>query len=52
MVNGITTYPFENTTPFALGIKVKKIQGSFGKDLSKLKDEEVFEHIPPYSHYI
>ena len=45
------TYPFENTTPFALGTKkLKKYKGSFGKDLSKLKDEEVFEHIP-LTHY-
>lgn len=46
------TYPFEDTTPFAIGVKkLKKYKGIFGKDLSKLKDEEVYDYIPPYSHY-
>lgn len=46
------TYPYEETTPYALGSKkLKKYKGSFGADLSKLKDNEVFGFIPPYSHY-
>lgn len=46
------TYPFEETTPFALGTKkLKKYKGSFGIDLSTIKEEKIFENIPPYSHY-
>ena len=45
-------YPFEETTPFALGQKkLKKYKGSFGIKLSEVEEDKVFENLPPYSHY-
>ncbi|MDA9678947.1 DNA (cytosine-5-)-methyltransferase [bacterium] len=46
------TYPFEETTPFAIGIKkLKSYKGSFGKNLSKVNDDEVLNYMPPYALY-
>lgn len=46
------TYPFEDTTPFALGSnKISKYKGSRGIDLSKIKPELRLENIPPYAQY-
>lgn len=46
------TYPYEETTPFALGAKkLKNFKGSFGKDLTRIDEKNVMNYIPPYSHY-
>ena len=46
------TYPFEETTPFALGSqKLKKYKGSRGIDLSKVNSNKIMSHIPPYAQY-
>lgn len=44
------TYPFEDTTPHALGVKeLKKYRGSHGKKLSDLSDEEVMNALPSHA---
>jgi len=46
------TYPYEDTTPFALGKKkLKKFKGSFGIKLSEIQEDKIFDNLPPYSHY-
>ncbi len=46
------TYPYEETTPFAIGQKkLKKYKGSFGVNLSEVEDDKIFKNIPPYAHY-
>ena len=44
------TYPFEDTTPYAVGVKkLKKYLGSHGKDLSKLSDSQVMAALPSHA---
>lgn len=45
-------YPFEDTTPFALGGKgLKPFKGSRGKKLSEIEASERINFIPPYAQY-
>ena len=44
------TYPFENTTPYGVGIrKLKNYRGKFGKELNKLNKNEILHNIPSYA---
>ena len=44
------TYPFENTTPYAVGTReLKNYRGKFGKELKKLNKNEIFHNIPSYA---
>lgn len=44
------TYPYEDTTPFAIGVeKLKKYRGSHGKKLSDLPDSEVMKALPSHA---
>lgn len=44
------TYPFEETTPYAMSVKeLKKYRGSHGQKLSKLLDKEVMAALPSYA---
>ncbi len=44
------TYPFEETTPYAIGIKkLKQYRGSHGKKLSKLSNKEIMQSLPSYA---
>lgn len=44
------TYPFEETTPYALGVeKLKKYKGSHGRSLKSLSGNELMEALPSYA---
>lgn len=44
------TYPFEETTPYALGVdKLREFLGSHGQSLKNLTDEEVWQKLPSYA---
>lgn len=44
------TYPFEDTTPFALGIhKLRDYKGSHGQSLADLPDEKIMLALPSHS---
>ena len=45
-------YPFEETTPFSIGSKgLTKYKGSRGINLSKVNQNKIMDHIPPYAQY-
>ena len=44
------TYPFEETTPHALGVdKLREYQGNYGTPLKGLDDDEVWQNLPAYA---
>jgi DNA (cytosine-5)-methyltransferase 1 len=44
------TYPFEKTTPHAVGVsKLRKCNGKFGINLKKLTKDQIFSNIPSYA---
>lgn len=44
------TYPFEDETPYALGVgKLREYQGNYGTPLKDLDDEEVWQNLPAYA---
>jgi DNA (cytosine-5)-methyltransferase 1 len=44
------TYPFEETTPYALGIeKLRGFRGNHGKPLFNLSEEQLMESLPSYA---
>lgn len=44
------TYPYEETTPYAVGLEqLKKYQGSHGRKLSTLSDKEIMSGLPSYA---
>jgi len=44
------TYPYEDTTPYAVGVKkLKKYRGNHGKNLSKLSDDQVMGALPSHA---
>jgi len=45
------TYPYEETTPFALGIeKLRKFRGNYGANLRHLNDDEIIKSLPSYAY--
>lgn len=46
------TYPYEKTTPYALGIaRLRDYRGSFGKLLRNIPADDMMDTIPPYARY-
>ena len=44
-------YPYENTTPFALGLEnLHDYSGNFGKSLKNLDDEKLIKTLPSYAY--
>ena len=44
------TYPFKDTTPYALGVdKLREYQGCYGVPLKDLDDDDVWENLPAYA---
>lgn len=44
------TYPYADTTPYALGLEqLKKYKGSHGRNLSKLPNEKIMSELPSYA---
>lgn len=44
------TYPYEETTPYALGVKkLKKYKGSHGRSLDNLPDEDIMNALPSHA---
>ncbi len=44
------TYPYEETTPYALGIdKLREFKGNHGKPLENLTDDNVWQNLPSYA---
>ena len=44
------TYPFEDTTPYALGVdKLRNYRGCHGRSLEDIPDEEVMQALPSYA---
>lgn len=44
------TYPYEETTPFAIGTKdLKKYRGSHGSRLKKIPDNKIMDGLPSYA---
>lgn len=44
------TYPFEDTTPFAVGLKdLRKYRGSHGRPLTSISDEHLLQALPSHA---
>ncbi len=44
------TYPFEDTTPHALGVdRLREFKGNHGESLEKLTDDKVWQNLPSYA---
>lgn len=44
------TYPYENSTPYSTKLdKLRKCKGSFGKSLSQLSKDEIYDSLPKYA---
>ena len=44
------TYPFEDETPYALGVdKLWEYRGNYGTPLKDLNDDEIWENLPAYA---